>query len=324
MQGTLRIKQFGRRPPMPSVENQYVRIHPFPAEIIHPVQPQCGFDPLGGMPRGRMLLYEEHGPEELHGEAVRREPDRQVPYRLGDLVPVHLEDRPGVIHAGHEHADEGLTLCAAHGVPHEHHPLPAEPLQRGAGREPRNVAPARLPPPLEVSSVVPPVGEAVEPALRERALGAVVERVADGVVGHPGAVEHVARPAAKAQAQAGVPDEARGGEFGASATSPADVAEHVVERAGLHERRGGQEERAGRALQRRRARGRPPPPPAPERRESGRGRRGALESTRWSRQQTGFIYFMWLLEFDLSKSIRNKLEAYQSIRDCFTHCSSYC
>jgi hypothetical protein len=92
----------------------------------------------------------------------------------------------------------------------------------------------------------------------------------------------------------------------------------------LHERRGGQEERAGRALQRRRARGRPPPPPAPERRESGRGRRGALESTRWSRQQTGFIYFMWLLEFDLSKSIRNKLEAYQSIRDCFTHCSSYC
>lgn len=105
-----------------------------------------------------------------------------MPYRLGDLVPVHLEDRPGVIHAGHEHADEGFPLRAAHGVPHEHHPLPAQPLQRGAGRKLRHVAPVRLPPPLEVASVVPPVAEAVEPALRERALGAVVERVAAGVV----------------------------------------------------------------------------------------------------------------------------------------------
>jgi hypothetical protein len=256
MEGTLRIKQFGRCPPMPSVENQYVRIDPFPAEIIHPVKPQCGFDPLGGMPRGRALLHEEHGPEEFHGEAVRCEPDRQVAYRLGDLVPVHLEDRPGVIHAGHEHAYEGLPLRAAHGIPHEHHPLPAQPLQRGAGRKPRHAAPARLPPPLEIPSIVPPVGEAVKPALRERAPGAVVERVEAGVVGHPGAVEHVARLAA--EAQAGVPDEARGGE---GATSPADVAQHVeVERAGEHERCGGQEERAGRALQRRRARGRPPPP----------------------------------------------------------------
>jgi hypothetical protein len=225
------------------------------------------------MPRGRVLLHEEHRTEELHGEAVRREPDRQVPYYLGDLVPVHLEDGPGVVHRGHEHADEGLPLRAAHGVPHEHHPLPAQPLQRGAGREPRHLAPARLPPPLQVARVVPAVGEAVEPALRERALGAVVERVAAGVVGHPGSVEHVAPPTAgaEAQAQAGVPDEARGVD---RAPSPADVAEDVeVERAGEHQRRGGQEERVGCTLQRR-ARGRPPPP-APQRREGGRGSRGA-------------------------------------------------
>lgn len=207
------------------------------------------------MPGRRALLDKEHGPEEFHGEVEGREPHPEEPYGLADLVPVHLVDGLGILHPGHEHADEGLPLSAAHGIPHEDNTLPPKPLERGAGGEPRHVATARPPPPFEVAGVLPAVGQAVEPLLREGTLGAVVERV--GRVGHPVAVEHVARPEV-------LPDEPGHG------LPPPKVPEHVeVERAGERERHGGDAEGEGDSLQRR-ARG--PPPPALRRRRRGHPR----------------------------------------------------
>lgn len=212
---------------MAGVEDQNVGIHPFPTDIIHLVQPQSRLDPLGGMPGRRALLDKEHGPEELDGEVEGRKPDPQEAYGLADLVPVHLVDGLGVVHAGHEHADEGFPLRAAHGIPDEDDALPPEPLERGTGGEPGHVAAAGPPPPFEVAGVLPSVGQAVEPLLRERAVGAVVERV--GGVGDPVPVEHVASPVPEVLA-----DEPGDG------LPPSQVAEDVeVERAGERERYGG-------------------------------------------------------------------------------------
>jgi len=128
---------------------------------------------------------EERVPVEGHPDVVVRErvPPEVVLARPGAGVPVQEAVRDG----GAEEADEGLRLVPSHGVADERHVLAAHGGEERARVERRQRAPVRrLPPPVEVPSVRPPVADAVV-ALLHVALGSVVP---PGVARRPHPVPH--------------------------------------------------------------------------------------------------------------------------------------
>lgn len=92
---------------------------------------------------------------------------------------------------GVEKTDQGSELASVQGVADEHHPLPPESFQHERGVEAGQVAAVRLPPPVLVLLVGPPVLLAGQLRLDVRALRFVVMRSAL-LVSQPPAVEYIA------------------------------------------------------------------------------------------------------------------------------------
>jgi hypothetical protein len=137
---------------------------------------------------------DEGRPVEGHRHVVRRErPAPQV--ELARVrVPVHDAVRDG----GAQEADQGLRLVPRHGVADEGHVLAAHRREERPGAERRQPAPRRLPPPVQVARVGPPVADAVVAVLHVALRAVVPPRVARRVHPPPLRVVAALRPGCEA------------------------------------------------------------------------------------------------------------------------------